>query len=154
MKKINELESDNNRLNNELKKDKYPDGGLIYVMDYSVPDKEIYRIGMTGNMNKRKKIYDTHTLEKHKVVHIKECECPIKLETCVKAMLFDDRVKDRKDFFACSIIKIKKAITSCIKNINCVQQQNGGTIKQIIANMEKKKTHTEEMINKYAKMLR
>ena len=78
-------------------------------MDYSENNTEIYRLGKTGNMNKRKKIYDTHTLHKKDVIYYKETKCPLRLETCVRSMLYDHRYKDKKDFFICSLAKIKNA---------------------------------------------
>lgn len=134
MKKINFLEKENLKIKEEnaiitkdLKKEIFPEGGMVYVIDYSTEEKEIYRIGMTNNMKIRKKIYDTHTLHKHNVVLLKEFDCPIKLETCVRAMLYDYRYKDKKDFYVCSLSKIKKAFASCVKSIACVSNIKGGS---------------------------
>ncbi len=56
----------------DLKKEKYPEGALFYVIDHSDEYDEAYRIGSTGDMKKRKKIHDTHMLHKRDVVIIKE----------------------------------------------------------------------------------
>ena len=96
-------------------------------MDYSENNTEIYRLGKTGNMNKRKKIYDTHTLHKKDVIYYKETKCPLRLETCVRSMLYDHRYKDKKDFFICSLAKIKNAFKKCLESMDCVDQ-NGGSI--------------------------
>ena len=45
MKKIDFLEKQNKLMKNELKKDKFPKGALIYVIDYSNDKNNIYRIG-------------------------------------------------------------------------------------------------------------
>ena len=134
MKKINFLEKENLKIKEEnaiiikdLKKEIFPKGGLVYVIDYSTEKKEIYRIGMTNNMEIRKKLYDTHTLHKHDVSFLKETDCPIKLETCVRAMLYDYRYKDKKDFYICSLSKIKKAFTYCLKSITCINKIKGGS---------------------------
>jgi hypothetical protein len=60
-------------MKNELKHDSYPNGGLVYSIDYSDDYKQVYRIGKTDNMKARKSIYDTHTLYKNKLfTHLKQ----------------------------------------------------------------------------------
>ena len=66
MKKINFLEKQNNKLKNELKIEKYPNGSLVYIVDYTDEQENMYRLGKSDDMNKRKKIYNTHTIYKKK----------------------------------------------------------------------------------------
>jgi hypothetical protein len=134
--KINYLEDENKLLKNNLRNDKYPDGGMVYVIDHSTDEKEIYRIGMTSDMNKRKKVHDTHTFDKKVVVYYKLAECPEGLEICIRAMLYQFRYKNRKDFYICSLDTIKSAFKNCIKSLNCVksQAQSGGSMETIIDN--------------------
>lgn len=80
---------------------------------------------MTDNMKKRKALYDTHSLHKKDVVHIVESDCPLRLETCVRAMLYKDRYKDKKDQYVCGLQKVKKALEQCIKSIECIEQTGG-----------------------------
>jgi prophage antirepressor-like protein len=126
--KINYLEKENNKINNELKKEKFPDGGIVYAIDYSDEYDEIYRIGMTGNMTLRKQIYDTHSMYKHKIILYEQTTCPIKLETCIRAMLYDYRYKNRKDFYICDLKYIKKAFKTCLDSIGCMNQKGGNFI--------------------------
>jgi prophage antirepressor-like protein len=123
LKKVDELKN----LKQELKKEKYPTGGVIYAIDYSTEDREIYRIGMTKDMKNRKKLYDTHSVVKRNVVLIHETTCPIKLETCLRALLYDNRVKNRKDFYECSLGLLKRALNACINSIEKCSTQKGGT---------------------------
>ena len=117
-KKINYLEKENTVLKNDLKKDIYPDGGLVYVIDHSYDDRHIFRIGMTKDMNSRKKVHDTHTPHKNVAVIIKKTNDPIRLETCVRSMLYDYRIKNKKDFYECEIARIRYAFNKCIRSIN------------------------------------
>ena len=94
-------------------------------MDYSTKYESIYRLGKTDNMKKRKKIYDTHMIHKRNVVIIKETIDPIRLETCVRAMLYNHRYKDNKDMFYCDLSKIKKDFNNCIKSISLINEMKG-----------------------------
>ena len=62
MNKINVLEKQNDKLKNELKIEKYPNGSLVYIIDYTDEQTNMYRLGKSDNMKKRKQIYDTHTI--------------------------------------------------------------------------------------------
>ncbi len=112
-------------MKSDLKTEKYPNGALFYVVDYSEDDNEIYRIGITDDMTKRKKIYDTHMLHKRKVILKEEVKTPIQLEMCVRSLLFDYRYRDNKDFFECNKKTVEKAIIKCKKNIKSVIQTGG-----------------------------
>ena len=125
LQKINKLEKDNNNMKNDMKKEKFPKGGLVYIVDYTDELEDTYRLGSTDNMNKRKKIYDTHTLHKKPVVYKKEIMCPKILEDCVRALLYNYRYKNRKDFFICKLSKIKLAFKKCFSSINCINQSGG-----------------------------
>lgn len=107
-KENKKVKQENKKMENDLKKEKYPTGALVYAIDYSTEDEEIYRIGMTRNMKTRKRVHDTHNLHNHKVVVLMETTCPIKLESCIRSMLYDYRYKNKKDFYICNIKKIKR----------------------------------------------
>ena len=62
MDSINFLQKKVNFMEEELKENKYPDGALFYVLDYSENNEEIYRIGKTDDIKKIKRLYDTHML--------------------------------------------------------------------------------------------
>ena len=81
-------------------------------------------------MNKRIKIYNTHSIHNKKVAHYVEVMCPIPLETCIRSMLYKYRYKNRKDLFKCSLTKAKKAFTECVNSIKCVEDQEGGVNKK------------------------
>ena len=59
LEKINYLEKQNKLMINDLKKEKYPNGAVVYIVDYSDDanyEKDVYRLGSTDDMNKIKKI--------------------------------------------------------------------------------------------------
>ena len=48
-------------------------------------------------------------------------------------MLYKYRIKNCKEYFDCSLIKIKKAFKICIKSIKCIEsEQNGGSIYKVM----------------------
>ena len=132
--KINYLEKQHKLMQNDLKKNKYPNGALVYIVDYSDEDDNldgIYKLGKTDNMKKRKAIYDTHTLHNKPVVCMEMTDKPLQLESCIRSMLYDYKYKNRKDFYICKESVIKKAFKNCIKSIENMNQTGGGNISAI-----------------------
>lgn len=116
------VEEENKILKQNLKKELFPKGGLVYAIDYSTKENEIYKIGMTENMIKRKEVYNSHTLDKKPVAFYLETKCPRSLEWCIRGLLYDYRYQDKRDYYVCSLKKIKlafKACTSGSKKVNC-----------------------------------
>jgi prophage antirepressor-like protein len=147
LKKINDLKAKNKLLQNDLKLEKFHEGEIIYVIEETDIDGETYyRIGKTDNMNKRIQIHNTHSIHNKKVVHYVELACPLQLETCLRSMLYKYRYKNKKDYFSCSLNKIKKAFTKCVNSIKCVESdQTGGTYK--ITYFEDKLNNIYDSIN-------
>jgi|SRR5579872_679682 len=127
LEKIKYLEKERNHMKSDMKKEKYPNGALVYVIDYSTDDEKIYRIGKTNNMKLRKQVYNTHTLHKHSVVFMKECKCPTRLERCLRIMLYKFRYKNNKDFYVCELNKIKNGIAKCLQDFKQMDEQKGGS---------------------------
>jgi hypothetical protein len=147
MYKINLLEYENAKLKLELRKDKFPSGGLVYVIDFSENGIDIYRIGMTDNMKKRKKIYDTHSAFKKNVVLTYESDCPAQFEACVRSLLYKWKYSN-KDFYMCDIEMIKKAFVTCQDGISCMKKQSGGGRSDTIV---KEKRKLKSQLNKIMK---
>jgi prophage antirepressor-like protein len=111
--KINYLEKQQKLMKNDLKKNLFPKGGLVYIIDYSDEyEKEVgvFRLGKTKDMKKRKQVYDTHMLHNKNIVEKEFTDKPLQLEHCLRAMLYDYRYKNRKDFYICKKSDIKKSI--------------------------------------------
>jgi hypothetical protein len=154
MKKINFLEKQNNKLKNELKVDKFPNGSLVYIVDYTDEQENMYRLGQSDDMEKRKKIYDTHTIYKKNIKLMKEVSCPLQFETCLKSMLYNYRIKNRKDFYECDIKKIEKAFEKCEDSIKCMNQTGGNIIiNNKIQKLKNKQEDIKIKINNYNKIL-
>lgn len=78
------------------------------------------------------KIYNTHSIHNKEVVYYVEIKCPLQLEACIKSLLYSYRIKNKKEYFKCSLNKIKKAFKSCINSIKCSlcreTEQGGGKL--------------------------
>lgn len=154
MNKINFLEKQNNKLKSELKTEIYPNGSLVYIIDYTDEQENMYRLGKSDNMNKRKQIYNTHTIYKKNIILMKEVLCPLQYETCLRSMLYNYRIKNKKDFYECDIKKIKKAFKKCDDSIKCMNQNGGNNIVYFeIEQLIKKKEQIQIKLNKYNKIL-
>jgi len=130
LEKINYLEKQNKLMINDMKKEKFPNGALVYIVDYSddYENQEVFRLGTTDNMNKRKNIYDTHMLHNKPVIKKIMTDKPLQLESCIRSMLYDYRYKNKKDFYICDKKTIEKAFIVCTKSIKKMKNnnQNGG----------------------------
>lgn len=124
---IKKLENENENIKNNIKNEKYPIGGIIYVLKTKIDG--IYKIGITKNMNKRKSTYNTGIPNNIEVLFYKQIICPIKIELCVKSMLYDYRYNNKREFYECNLELIKKTINKCIKLLRdkkiCNQQKGG-----------------------------
>jgi len=129
LEKINYLEKQNKLMIQDMKKEKYPEGALVYILDYSDDDlyeKDVYRLGETDDLNKRKAIYDTHMLHKKPVVIKEFVDDTVRFETCLRSMLYNYRYKNKKDFYLCNLSIIKKAFRNCKRSIKNMNQKGGG----------------------------
>ena len=148
LKEINKLEKENKILKNDMKVEKFPEGAMVYVVEEYDENNEIYyKLGKTDDMNKRIKIYNTHSLHNKNVPHYVEALCPLPLETCIRSMLYKYRYKNRKDYFKCSLSKVKKAFTECVNSIKCVEDQEGGNKNYIITYYDDKLKDLYDSIN-------
>lgn len=154
LEQINYFEKQNKLMKNDLKKNKFPNGALVYVLDYSDEDENvdgIFRIGKSDNLKIRKTIYDTHMLHNKKVIDYELSDNPLQLENCLKSMLYEYRYKDRKDFFICKLSVIKKAFKNCLKSIKNMGQIGGGLT--MIEQLHNKVIRLDKKINKCESLL-
>ena len=144
--KIKALKKSNETLQCDLKKEKYPKGAVVYAIEYVVDDTKQYRIGMSTDFNKRKKQYNTHLPNNAKVVILKKTKHACKFEYCLKSQLYDFRIKNRKDFYKCSLKELKKAFSNCEISISSKTVQSGG--EHILEDLLHKKIQNSENLKK------
>jgi prophage antirepressor-like protein len=108
-------------LENNQKKEKYPKGGYIYVVqppEYEIAD-ELFKTGKTDNdLNKRLNTYNTTLPDKVIVRYKLKVKDPIAVEYCVKGFLHKYRYSKKKEYYKIKLSKIKKVIKECDAMIN------------------------------------
>ena len=145
MAEINKLTKQNEKMKKELKKDKYPDGGVVYVLCYEENGVKAYRIGISNNLQKRNKTHNTHSIFKKEIIYYVKSSCPIQLETNLRSLLYKYKVKNKKDFYSCDLSVIKKAFNLSVKSIKCMNQ-NGGAL--LIDDVIKTRTYELKEVKK------
>lgn len=145
LQKLQYFQQKTKLLEGDVKKEKYPQGGLFYVLDYSTNKNEIYRIGITKNMTIRKKINNTHMLHNRPVVLEQIHSRPHMLKMCVRAMLYDVRYRNKKDFYICSLNNMKKAVKICISNLQSITKTEGSKKNQTGGSLYKFRFITQQI---------
>jgi len=130
--KIALLTKSNNKLKNNMTKNKYPHGLHFYVLK----DDGMYKIGHTRDLNKRLSTYNTGKANKAEYSYYKKTECAKEIEECMKSLLNEYIYKSNKEFYNCSLNKILKEVRKCLKiekdSKSCKDIQKGGSYNQII----------------------
>lgn len=100
------------KLERNLKKIKYPVEGAIYLMKVSDEEDE-FKIGITKDMNKRIKAYNTAHKDDPEVAFIFYTHDTRRLEKCVKNALKYREYRNNKEFYKASKKEIIEAIEDC-----------------------------------------
>jgi prophage antirepressor-like protein len=119
--KITLLTKNNNKLKQNMTKNKHPRGMHFYV----IKDDDMYKIGYTKNLNKRLATYNTGKANKATYSYYKKTNCAREIEACIKSLLNEYIYKSNKEFFNCSLNKILKEVRKCLKiEKNCTDCKN------------------------------
>lgn len=135
--KISFLKDQNKKLRGDMKTEKYPNGAVFYVLDYTddytddykdeiTGAERVYRIGIADDMKSRKALYDTHMLHKKKAVINEELKNPSQFEICMQSALYEYRYADRKSFYICSKKVLDSKFSKCKEMLISKKIQKGG----------------------------
>lgn len=96
----------------------YPERAGIYVIREikMIGQKKVirYKLGRTNNLKKRMAVYNTGSSDNVDLVFFEETEDHKRIEKCVKKGLEGYAHKKGKEFFNCSLRKIKDMIKDCL----------------------------------------
>lgn len=119
--KINSLKDKIKYLKDEKihTREEYETAGIVYVVDYSSNYDKIYKIETTCNKNKINKINETLMYSNKQVVLVEESDSLPMLFSYLKLMVYDytyyHNNELQKDFYQCSLKKIKSSIKECVE---------------------------------------
>ena len=97
------------KLKRNLKKEKFPVKGAIYVIGI----EDGYRIGKTHDLNKRYKLYESAHKDKPQIKYVFYSNDIDRLENCIKNLLRYDEYRNRKEFYLVELSDIIDAIQIC-----------------------------------------
>lgn len=74
-----------------------------------------YKLGRTNNLKERMAVYNTGSSDNVDLIYFEEILSHVIIERCIKFGLVQYAYKKNKEFYDCSLKKIKDMIISCIK---------------------------------------
>lgn len=105
-------------LEHNQKKERYPEGGYIYIIQLADATDNLYKIGKTDkDLNKRLNTYNTTTPNKVIVIDKLKVESPTAIELCVKGYLHKYRYINDKEYYNVDPKTIMKIIKHCAETI-------------------------------------
>ena len=124
------------QLENNLKKPKFPVKGTIYV----IAIEDGYKIGKTGNMNNRYKLYQNAHKDNPEIKYVFYTHDIDQLESCIKNTLRYEVYRNRKEFYLIELNDIINEIVRCgdfITNFKCKCCKTNNKIKEFKSHMSK-----------------
>jgi len=140
--KINQLEEKNRILENNQKKNKFPKGGVIYVVrPFGTENENLLKVGKTNDLKSRMNTYNTGVPNNMEILYSVEVKDPIGFEHCIKSKLRNYIYRERKEFYNCDLEIIIDAINKCDKFIKdecyCCKCENKIEDKQLARHIKK-----------------
>lgn len=111
--KLKQYKEKNKILLHNQKKEKYPEGGFIYVMRPVNVEKDLKKVGKSCKLSPRINTYNTTVPDKINVLYSVKVTNPNAVELCIKSVLYKYRYKTNKEYYKCSLKKIVDAIENC-----------------------------------------
>ena len=107
-----ELEQENIELKNNLRNIVYPEGNAIYLITKIVHNKKYYKVGITGDLNKRLKSYNTGLPNKIYYNYFIMVKNKL-IDSCMKNIMKNNEFIKNKEFYLAKLSRILEFIKSC-----------------------------------------
>ncbi len=117
--KLKEAKKQIRILKHNQKKKNYKAAGLIYVIrpiDTSKPN--LLKVGKTTDFNKRLSTYNTSVPDDVDILFTLEVNDPDAVEHCLKGLLSKYVYRKNKEYYECTLKKIKEVIARCDKLVH------------------------------------
>jgi prophage antirepressor-like protein len=114
-KKIAKLRKENRTFKNNQNKFKVKKRGALYIISPINDNKK--KMGFTFDPDGRFSNYNTAHPDRIKLHYLVYSDHPKELEKCVKSLLTKYQYRKNKEYYECSLKKIKHAINDCTKMI-------------------------------------
>lgn len=110
-------------LENNQKKQKFPNGGIVYALEpmgitQQKDNLKMLRIGKSEKMQKRWNLYNTSVPENFRLIYYIKTQDPTATELCVRAFLHQYQYRDRKDYYICHEATLKEIFDTCGTSIS------------------------------------
>jgi len=105
-------------LEGNQKKEKFPEGSYIYVIRPFGIDKKLLKAGISTKLLPRINTYNTSVPDNVEILYKIKVKSPIPIEYCMKALLYEYRYRNNKEYYKCSLKKMIEIIIKCEKIIN------------------------------------
>ena len=113
-KKLKDAKKEIRILKHNQKNKNYKITGLIYIIrPINNTNKKLLKIGKTTNFNKRLNTYNTGLPNNMEVLFVLEVNDPVAVEHCMKGLLHKYVYRKNKEFYECSLKKIREIIFKC-----------------------------------------
>ena len=106
---LNKYKQKVNILENNQRKEKYPDGGYVYIVKPNNIDDDLYKIGINT--------FNTSLPDKINVIGKFRVDSPNAVEHCLKAILYKYRYINKKEYYRMKYDDLVKKIEKCIRFI-------------------------------------
>jgi phage anti-repressor protein/predicted GIY-YIG superfamily endonuclease len=107
--------------------------GYIYILKASEEKDSVYKIGRTGDLNKRLATYNTGSLEGVDMIYKFRTDSQKAIETCLKQWLKEYQLRKYKEVYQVNIDMIKEVLSRCndianwkIEYVNKKSKMTGG----------------------------
>jgi prophage antirepressor-like protein len=115
--KLNSIQQNNKSLINNQRNVIYPEGKALYIIKKISHEKTYYKIGYTGNLNRRLKTYNTSFPYKILYNYYLMVNND-STDRCIKNIMHNEKFIKNKEYYKSSLNKILRFIILCDKRID------------------------------------
>lgn len=118
--KFKNVKDENRILKHNQKKHTHKKGALVYILrPIDAKNKKLLKLGHTTNFDKRFKVYNVSVPDDMEVLFEMEVNDSFTVEKCTKLFMQPHQYRDKKEYYECSLKKLRETIINCNTVANC-----------------------------------